>query len=279
MRKTFVFILLLIQFSCATPPQAPSDTLTFKIQYKPEKTYRLTTERTSQTVIEYAGREISLQRLKARGIANPTISNKKIRKETVMKTGKLNDSQNFPCTAELIRTINSDGKKDISDGAIFAGQCSIGEMPAFHAVKLDGLDEKYKRSLIQAIQNSLSQLDFPEKKLKIGEQFSVENPLSIPMEGSTVEMVVTTNYKLISISNGKANFEVSQIYAMNPTLMDNSFHGTGSGKGQILYDIANQIALKNTLATEIEINKKLDSFDFHLKAKSESVQTTTIAAK
>jgi len=277
MRKTIGFILLLIQLSCSPPP--PPDSIDFKIEYKPETKYSQTTERSSQTEISYSGPEISLQRLKARGIKNPTMSDKKIRKEALLNTGKLADGISFPCTYEVIRTINSDGKKDISDGAIFKGRCLVGKMPQFYSVKLDGLDEKYTTSLIQNLQNSFSQLDLPEKKLKIGEQFSVENPLSIPMEGSTVEMLVTTSYKLNSISNGTASFAVSQNYAMNPTLMDNSFHGTGNGKGELIYDIANQIALKNTLTTEIDINKKLDSFDFQLKAKSESVQTTTIAGK
>lgn len=219
MRKTIALLILLTQFSCAHHSQ---DSLTFKIQFKPEKKYSQTIERTSQTVLKYSGSEKSLQILKDRGVKNPTITNKKFLKESILKTGKLIDGTIFPCTVEFIKTTNSDGKKDISDGAIFHGQCSIGNMPIFYSVALDGLDEKYKITLIQTLQNTFSQLSFPEKKLKIGEQFSIEHPLSIPMEGSTVEMVVTTTYKLISISNGIASFNISQMYIMNPTLLDNS---------------------------------------------------------
>jgi hypothetical protein len=217
--------------------------------------------------------------LKDRGVQNPTISTKKIQKEYLIRTGKITDGTNFPFTVEVIRAINSDGKKDISDGAVFHGQCSVGDMPVFDSVVLAELDQKYKNALLQSMQNNFSQLSFPEKRLKIGEQFSTEYPLSIPMEGSTVEMVVTTNYKLIRISNGTASFDVSQEYTMSPTMLDNSFKGTGKGKGQLLYDRTNQIALINTLDTEIEINKKLDSFDFELKTKGGFIQKTTILPK
>lgn len=276
MKKIIGIFIFLTQFSCIAPVQ---DSVTLKIQYQPETRYNQTTERTSQTVIKYTGPAISLQRLKDRGVQNPTISTKKIQKEYLLKTGKIIDGKNFPFTVEVIRAINSDGKKDISDGAIFHGQCSVGDMPVFDSVVLAGLDEKYKMSLLQTLQNTFSQRSFPEKKLKIGEQFSTEYPLSIPMEGSTVEMVVTTNYKLIRISNGTANFDVSQEYTMSPTMLDNSFKGTGNGKGQLLYDSANNIALINTLDTEIEINKKLDSFDFNLKTKAGFIQKTTVLAR
>lgn len=276
MKKLFAAIILFTQFSCTKPPQ---DSLTLKVQFQPEKKYSLTTERTSQTVIKYSGQEIALRKFKQMGIKNPTISEKKIRREYRVTTDKTTDQTSFPCTVELIKTTTIDGKTDNSDGAIFRGHCLVGNMPTFDSVVKDGLDKDDKKALIQAIENTFSQLSLPEKKLKIGELFSVEHPLSMPMEGSTVEMEVTTNYKLISILNDIASFDISQTYIMNPTLLNNSFKGTGSGNGQLLYDIENKIALKNTLDTEIEINKKLDYFEFDLSTKARFVQTTAILTK
>ncbi len=273
MRKTIALIILLIQFSCSKPPQ---DSLTFKIQYQPEMKYNRSTERTSLTVMKFSGPEISLQRLKDRGVQNPTISDKKSRTETVLKTGKLTDGTSFPVALEIVKTISNDGKKEFPDGAIFKGQCKADSLPTFDSMVSDGLDFNYKMALVELAQNTFSQLTFPEKKLKIGEQFSVEHPLSMPMEGSTIEMVVTTNYKLISISEGIAAFDISQTYTMTPALMDNSFKGSASGKGHLLYDIAQTVLLNYTINTEMEMNKKLDSFDFDLKTKSGFVQITTL---
>ena len=273
MKKIIGLFILLALLSCSNPPQ---DSVMLKIQFKPGTKYRQTTERTSQTVIKYDGSAISLQRLRARGIQNPTITSKKFLKESTLTAGKSTDGINFPFTVEVVKAESNDGKKDLSEGAVFHGLCSTGKMPIFESVTSDELDSKSKVALLQTLQNSFSQLSFPEKKLKIGEQFSVEYPLSIPMEGSTIEMVVTNQYKLVRISNSMADFDVSQLYVMSPTVLNNSFKGTGTGKGQLIYDMANHIVLKNTLDTEIEINKKLDSFEFNLKTKGGFIQSTSI---
>lgn len=92
-----------------------------------------------------------------------------------------------------------------------------------------------------------------------------------------IEMAVTNNYKLISITEGIASFDISQTYSMVPTMMNNSFKGTGNGKGQMRYDFANTMILYYTLNTEMELDKKLDSFDFNLKARSGYTQTASIS--
>lgn len=274
MKKIIGLLILLTLFSCANHPQ---DSLTFKVQYKPEKKYNQTTERTSLTVIKYAGTEKSLRKFKSMGVQNPNIITRKTQTELVLKTDKRIDETNFPVTLEYVKTISSDGKKEIPDGVIFNGQCFGGDTLVFNSIKSDGLDKKYKTALLQSVQNSFPQFSFPEKKLKIGEQFSIEHPLSMPMEGSKIDIVVTTNYKFISISNGIANFDISQEYSMNPKLMDNSFKGTGKGKGKLVYDIANSVILYYSLNNEMEINKKLDSFEFNLRTNSGFVQTTNIS--
>jgi len=273
MRNTFLLILLLIQFSCAKPPK---DSLTLKIQYQPEKTYHHTSERTTNSIIKYRGTEKSLQRLKSMGRQNPTFSNKRSHTQWVLKTGEMVDKIDFPLTLEYENTLTNDGKKGEPLKAIFHGKFLSDYTPIFDSVDSDGLDENDKATLLQSMENTFTQLSFPEKKLKIGEQFSNENLTSIPMEGSTVEVKVNTTYHLISISEGIAHFDISQQYILNPKLMDNSLKGSVSGKGYLVYDIDNTLVLNYTLDTEMEITKKLDSFEFELKTRSGIVQTTRI---
>lgn len=273
MRNLIGLLIILMQFSCA---HKPSDHLTFKVQYQPQTKFKQITERTYQTVMKFSGSVISLQRLRARGIQNPTLTNKNSSTETIIKTGKRNDGNNFPVTLEYIKTTGNDGKTAIPDGTTFKGICIGTNMPRFNSVESAELMETSKPTVLQTVQNTFSQLSFPIKELKIGEQFSVEYPLDIPMERSKIEMVVTSTYKLTGISNNIASFDISQEYAMNPVLLDNSFEGSGKGKGTMLYDISNTIILSYTLNNEMNINKKLDSFDFNLKTKSRFIQTTGI---
>jgi hypothetical protein len=268
-------MILLVQFSCTKPPQ---DSLTFKIQYQPEKTYNCTADRVTNSIVKFKGTEKSLQRLKAMGRQNPTFSNKKSQTQWVLKTGKQVDGTDFPVAVDYVITTSNDGQKGSPVKASFKGKFASDNLPEFNSIVADGLDEKDNTTLLQSLQNTFTQLSFPERKVKIGEQFTIENPSTIPMEGSTVDVVVKTNYKLISISEGIANFDISQQYTLNPRLMDNSLKGSVSSKGHLVYDIAHTIVLNYTLDTDMEITKNLDSFEFELKTKSGIVQITKLSA-
>jgi hypothetical protein len=273
MRKIILLLLTLTQISCYSQSK---DGLTFKVQYKPETKYSQTIEQTSHTDMKYSGSEEFLQKLKDKGVQNPTITDKVSKIESVFKTGKLTDGTNFPLTMEFVRTTSSDGKKDIPDGTLVYGLGSIGNMPTLDSIVSEGLDEEFKKTLLQAMQSTFSQLSFPEKKVKVGESFSRESPLSIPIAGVTIEMTITTNYKLLSITNGIANFDVSQVYKMKSTITKYTIKATGSGKGKLLYDVSNNYYLKYQIDTEMGMNVKLDNFDLDLNSKSGFIQTTVI---
>ena len=273
MRKIILQLLTLTLLSCNSQSQ---DLLKFKVQYKPETKYSQTIEQTSHSDMKYSGSEEFLQKLKDKGVQNPTITDKVSKIESVFTTGKLTDGTNFPLTMEFIKTTSSDGKKEIPDGTLIYGHGSIGNMPTLDSIVSSGLDEEFKKTLLQAMQSTFSQLSFPEKKVKIGESFSRESPLSIPIAGVTVEMAITTTYKLLSITNGIADFDVSQIYTMKSTITKYTIKATGSGKGKLLYDVSNNYYLKYQIDTEMGMNMKLDNFDLDLNSKSGFIQTTII---
>ncbi|MEN9440107.1 MAG: hypothetical protein RLZ33_183, partial [Bacteroidota bacterium] len=280
MRKIIFLLLTLTQISCESQTNDihafKDDELTFKVQYKPEKKYSQTIEQTSHTDIKYSGSEEFLQKLKDKGVQNPTITDKATKIESIFKTGKLTDGTNFPLTMEFIKTTSSDGKKEIPDGTLIYGHCSIGNMPTLDSIASDELDEEFKKALLQAMQSSLSQLSLPEKRVKVGESFSRESPLSMPIAGVTVEMTITTNYKLLGITNGIADFDVSQVYTMKSTITKHTIKATGNGKGKLLYDVSNNYYLKYQIDTEMGMNMKLDNFDLDLNSKSGFIQTTVI---
>lgn len=276
MNKLIAFIVLIIQFSCL---QAPQDSLTFKIRYQPGKIYNHSADRTLNSLIKYSGSEQSLLKLKSMGIQNPTFSNRKSHTEWVLKTGELMDETNFPASVEYAVTVSTDGETAAPVMASFYGKFLNDNLPVFDSIVSLGLFEEEKQTLLQSLQSTFTQLSFPERRVKIGEQFSIDSQTSIPMEGSTLDMEVTTTYQLTRIEKGLAHFDISQKYVLLPQLLDNSLKGTVSGKGQLVYDIANTIVLNYTLDTEMEIRKKLDSFEFELKASSGIIQTTSLATE
>lgn len=276
MAKIIAYIILILQFSCVQPPQ---DSLTFKIRYQPGKIYNHSSDRTLNSLIKYSGSEQSLLKIKSMGIQDPTFTNRKSHTEWVLKTGELMDETNFPVAVEYEVTVSTDGETSAPLMANFYGKFLNNNLPVFDSIISLGLFEEEKHTLLQSLQTTFTQLSFPERRVKIGEQFSIESQTSIPMEGSTVELEVTSTYQLTRIEKGLAHFDISQKYVLLPQLMDNSLKGSVSGKGQLVYDITNTMVLNYTLDTEMEISKKLDSFEFELKANSGIIQTTCLATK
>ncbi len=276
MRKIIPVLLLLFLFACSKPKP---EGLILKIQFRPEKTYFISTIRGTETVITYSGQDIAMRKLKSMRIKNPSISKVKTKTDTELVTGKTSADKSFPVSLTYKKTMSLDGKNEIPEGTVVQGEITGENLPTFNSVTSGTLDFDQKSQLLQTVQSNFEQLDFPEQRLKIGSQFSTDRPVSMTMEGSVIETVVTTTYKLISIKSGMALFELSQSYLMTPKLMDNSFTGSGSGKGLFTYDIENCLITDYSIKTELAMNKKLDYFEFDLKTTNEFSQSTKIAKR
>jgi hypothetical protein len=275
MRKTIPILLLLIQFSCSKPAPKPEG-LILKVQYQPESKYLISTIRGTETVITYSGQQIAMQKLKSMHIQNPTISKVRTKTDTELVTTERLKDNKIPVSITYKKTESLDGKGEIPEGTIIFGEIKANQLPVFNSIASSLLDFDQKTQLMQMVKSTFDQFNFPEQRLKIGDQFSMDRPVSIPMEGSEIQTVITTSYKLLSITNGMAQFEINQKYQMTPQMMDNSFTGKGIGKGQLFYDIANNLIINYSIKTEVEMNKKLDYFEFDLKTINEISQTTQI---
>jgi hypothetical protein len=277
MKITFAITLLITLFSCSTPPKPEGVIL--KVQYQPEKTYHISTIRGTETVITYSGQDIAMRKLKSMRVKNPTISKIRNKTDAELVTGKSSADSSFQANLTYKKIMSLDGKNEIPEGTVVQGEIKGEELPAFNKVVSNTLSIDQRIQLLQTVQNTFEQFKFPEQRLKIGDQFSVDRPMEMAMENSSIDIVVTTTYTLLSIKNNIAQFELSQSYLMTPKTMDNSFTGTGSGNGQLSYDIVNFLITDYSIKTELEINKKLDYYEFDLKTTNEFTQTTKLVAK
>jgi len=277
MRKLITFILLITLFSCNTPPKPEG--LILKVKFQPEKTYSITTIRGTETVITYSGQDIAMRKLKSMRVKNPTISKVRTKTDAELVTGKSSADSSFQANLTYLKIMSLDGKNEIPEGTVVQGEIKGEELPAFNKVVSNTLSIDQRIQLLQTVQNTFEQFKFPEQRLKIGDQFSVDRPTEMAMESSTIDIVVTTTYKLISIKNNLAEFELNQTYLMTPKTMDNSFTGTGSGKGQLSFDMVNSLITDYSIKTELEMNKKLDYYEFDLKTTNEFSQQTKLVKK
>src|SRR5574344_1095949 len=274
MKKLIEIAFMLALFSCNCHEQ---DSMTFKVECSPETIYTNTIEQKSYSETLYRGSDDFIQSLKDNGVDNPTITNTGYNIETILNTGKATDGKHFPLILEIVKTTNSDGTKALPDGMLIYGHGSVEPLPKLDSVVSGGVSKDLKLSLLNAAQYVFKQLDVPERKLKIGESFSVKLPFSFPIATETVEMFITTSYTLLSIVDGIAHFNVSQECTMNNNSSEYAINVNGNGTGNLLYDVANNYPLKNETHTEIDMNVNYGDYILDLMTKNDIIQTSKMS--
>ncbi|WP_298120249.1 hypothetical protein [Flavobacterium sp.] len=262
--KKILFLISILQFSLLYS----QDEIILKGYYSPQKKYNQIIQQTSETTLEYIGSEELRENLKKKNIQNPTITNQSSTNEAVVFTGKLYNSKNFPLKMKFTKTTNSSETTPILEGTEIYGTGTIGEMPKLDSITSNRMDENSKKSILESLQATFSQLNFPERKIKIGESFSRKSPLSIPISGDTINISMNSSFKLISISNGKANLDVVVIFTMETNSSKFEVTANGQGKGIMIYDIKNNFISKYETDTEMNMYFKTEKFDILMKSKS-----------
>ena len=269
-------LLFLISFPIFSYGQS-SKILDFKAGYSPETTYNQITSNASDYEVLYAGSEKFLENLKQNGVVNPTKIKNSFNLETLSKTGKSDKNGNFPITIEYQKSIDVNGKTIIPNGTLLYGKTSSSTMPEMDSIVSKGMDENFKNIIFQTVKSTFSQLVMPQKKLKIGESFIQESPLTLPIAGINIEMVITTTYNLKSMNSKNAFFDITQTYTMK--MSDSRFetNGAGLGKGNLIYDIPNHFITENTLVMDFNLDLKSTDFTLQLKSKSDFKQTSEVS--
>lgn len=253
--------------------------LDFKIAYAPEMSYHQIVEQSSETELHYIASPEILERLKNQGVENPTLGKTVTLMESVFKTGKTAKDGYFPVTIKFLKSTNSDNKTIIPDGTLIYGKASDSTMPTLDSIVSKDLDAAFKSTLLQTMQSMFAQIALPEKKLKIGESFTQENPLSIPIAGTSIDMKITTTYKLISMTNQIANFDIVQLYTMNLLISEGQYKVTaeGGGTGKLIYDIPNHFSTSFKLDIGLNFDLKQDKFSLKVKSNSGFNQTVKVS--
>jgi hypothetical protein len=254
--------------------------LNLRAKYKPETVYNQTIEQRSQTELLYSGSDDFMKKLKDQGIANPTVSTQQSKFVAVVKTEKLKNDGFFPLNIEFVSSTTSEGKKIIPDGTIIYGHSTTKSMPTLDSIVSKEMKDSIKQSSLQGMQALISQISFPEDKLlKIGDVFSVETPLSMPLSGMSLNMDITTFYKLTSIKKGIGYLDITQVLNMKTVLSGVDVTASGTGTGIMEYDMKKDFYRKYQVDMDVLMGMKNAMFNLDLKIKSTIIQTVDIAKR
>lgn len=246
-----------------------------KINYEPETEYRQLMITKTNSIINYSGSMEVLNYLKEVGVENPTELEQVIIVETLFSTGEEDSNGYFPLEIEYINSDNGQGEKIVPDGTKIFGTGSVNEKPTFNSVFSPDLDEEFKQILLESVQNLINQIDFPEKYLEIGESFELITPLTFPLAEVSIDMIITTNYKLSSIENEIANFEIIQHISMISEFLQYQAFATGQGKGHMSYDISFKNISELEIENEMTLNVDFGGIVMNLNQRGLSIKKLT----
>lgn len=266
MKKTILLILLIQTiYSCKSQEE-----IDFKVGYLPNLDYTLTQKQISENNVKYIASDEILQNLKNNGIQNPTITKDTSFLKSISKTGSLNGNE-FPIEIELLGSTNP----TLVIGTKFFGK-SIEEKTKIDSISSSTMTEAKKKTLIPVMESIMNQIEYPNRKIKVGESFEQKNPMSIPIADVTIEIEINSIYTLKKVGNGIGYFDLDQVYIIKSATKDYEMNLDGTGKGQIEYNIEKQFFTKFYLEMEMNLNTELEAFGIELKTKSITDQTTEI---
>lgn len=274
--KTYTYIytfLLIVQIFILTG--CDEGGITFKPKYNPNTTYQQVNTTITDMTLLYEGNEDFLLSLDKRGMDNPMKSSQTISSTAITTTGEMDQHGEFPFTIEFT-TDNLEQK--IPKGTKILGKNIINKPPKFIAIESPNMSETMKETLLNSMTTVTEQVNFPDKKIKKGESFTQEIPLSIPVDKANAKINMITFYKLMELNESTAEFYINIKYdfgieSERPVF---NFDGNGQGSGRLIYDIKNSVITYHETDTEMTMTIPIDGITVTTSVKANSIQETKI---
>jgi len=232
------------------------DGATFKIKFKPNYTYKSDISVNMKLDANATGDPDIIDKLKSSGITNPITALLDMGFNGVMKTGSTGADNSFPLTmdykiAKLSVSANgqeapippSVSEKDIK----IVGSISQDGVMSIDSAAGKKADDSTKNQMKQMMELFQKKIQFPAKAMKPGESFTQTTPMNLPMgkNGGNINVNYSTTYKLVSISDGKAFFDVVPNFSMDFSIQKIAINMSGTGLGKMVYSIKDNFPISN----------------------------------
>ena len=264
-----LFTLLFLLFSL---PIIGQNGKIFKIYYQPDKIYTIQSETTSETLISLKGDKAVIEMLNQGGSQFPLTLLMTINSQYTSSTGVATTDNVVPIifhfqneqtktTYNNNSSVQSSPLNGLKVEGVYVNQNTFVPNPN----SISGLDEIKKQNLLKALEMSQNQIIFPQKELKIGDQFTQNNTMEIPISGfSPIQSILTSTFTLTDTINGIAKFKIDQTYKLDKSdpKFKVEFKGTGSGSAE--YNMTNSFLNSQNIKSKISIIIKLPNVDMLL---------------
>jgi hypothetical protein len=230
----------------------------------------------SESEVHFKGNEEKIEKIKTSGIKLPMTVAGSSEISTTMTTGAMTADHRFPAkmtygkviASQIVNGIETKEEKPTS-GLIVKGFYTEENKLRIDTMISDRMDDNTKRFIKSTLENVQQQIKFPEKPMQVGDDFHQNLPMQIPVAGlKSAKVVITTNYKLKDISNGKAKFDILQTVTLDTENEDANIFASGEGIGISEFDIASNTTTR--YETDLTMTMKMTADDLIISAKINS---------
>ncbi|MBC7400498.1 MAG: hypothetical protein H7289_11175 [Mucilaginibacter sp.] len=262
--KKFAFILAI---SVAAITVKAQKAIQFKLKFLPNHGYNTTMKMVmNMEMIGMPGAPVKSKKTTAKSAkAKPMLMKMDMTTKLDITTGAVVPNNSFPVTMRYKdMTIKSivNGKetpmpKNPIIGQVVYGQSEIDGKFQIDSVAGSGANEQMKTAMKTMVNSLQGNVQFPEKPLNIGESFTQEVPVNLPVAGMNLDMKAKSTYKLIAIRANLAYFDMDMTMNFGMDSEKNggmNMTGNGGGKGKLVYNIAENYFTAMTSTMSLDYN-------------------------
>lgn len=278
MRKNVLlaFIMLFYYYSFS------QDSVLLALRFMPQTNYSQFMVQKMHIEMGFIGNDSILNKIREKGVSNPTIIDKSFNIKTLTTTGTINSEGKMPVEMDIIKSVDQDGKETSSSGMKIFGTTEIDKPPLFDSISEKIDNEDLKNAILKSFQSINSQISFPDKKMATGDEFKKETPVTMNIAGINLSMNFSSIYKLVSLTPDTAYFTIDVKYTLN--LESNKavklpMTGGGVGSGTFSFDRKKEYPLSYDFHYEMNLNVKKDNVSVIINMKDQITQNTTISGK
>ena len=279
MRRFLLFALLLVAFEAKS-----QQSVLFKVKYSPNHSYSSSfiVDNNTQMNIE-ADKEI-IEKIKAKGIKLPMILTGNTEMDFNVKTGAIAENKTYPITISYtnIKTVQKiNGEEKIGPQSPLVGLNIFGHYDESGKMHMDSIPGKnvndtLRSMIFNMVKSFQDKIKFPDYPLKVGDTFSQELPMTLPIEGNSFNIVVKINYKLTDLKENNAFFDLEQTANFNFAKGNATMNMLGKGNGKMVFDIINGFSSNTTSNLKFDYTMRMGKILIKGSALMSSIHKTVI---
>ena len=242
MKKILIYSLLCL---CAAKQLKGQESVLFKIKYSPDKNYNSKVSINMNCKANLAGDTAVINKFKSQGITQPLSVIMDMAMVGNIKTGTKGVDKNFPVKIDynfdhLNMTLNGN-EMPVPQDKLKAATIIYGHAGTDGKLKADSINGKSKdtseKAVTQLLNSIQNKIIFPDHPMRVGDTFTQNLPLNLPIAGNTMDANSKAVYKLTNITDGVAYFDIQQSMDITIPVAGATIIMTGKGSGKLVYSI------------------------------------------